>query len=96
MVNRISSAIRQEFKFTYYLTIAIYTIDKLVDREYLILQVTSMNIHILRSNAEKTKNRLLGKIKNTKQNFNYLKDLESWGTVEIVNSSDTYIEYALI
>ena len=55
-----------------------------------------MNIHILRSNAEKTKNRLLGKIKNTKQNFNYLKDLESWGTVEIVDSSDTYIEYALI
>ena len=55
-----------------------------------------MNIHILRTNAEKTKNRLLGKIRNTKQNFSYLKDLESWGTVEIVTSNDTYIEYALI
>ncbi len=55
-----------------------------------------MNIYTLRSNAVKTKNRLLGKIRNTKQNLNYLRDLESWGSLEIVNSSDTYIEYTLI
>ena len=54
-----------------------------------------MNNYTLRSNAIKTKNRLLGKIKNTKQNLNYLKDLESWGSLEIVNSNDVYIEYTL-
>ena len=96
MVNRISSVIKQQIKFIRYLTIDIYTIGKLVNYEYLILQVNSMNIHILRSNAAKTKNKLLGKIKNTKQNLNYLKDLESWGTLEIVKSNETYIEYTLI
>lgn len=55
-----------------------------------------MNIHVLRSNAIKTRDRLLGKIKNTKQNLNYLKDLESWGSLEIVNASEAYIEYTLI
>ncbi|WP_229638728.1 hypothetical protein [Waterburya agarophytonicola] len=55
-----------------------------------------MNIFDLRSKAKKNKNKLLGKIKNTKQNWNYLKDLESWGSLEIINSSDTYIEYSLI
>ena len=55
-----------------------------------------MNIHILRSNAIRTKNSLLGKIKNTQQNLNYLKDLESWGTLEILNASEAYIEYTLI
>lgn len=55
-----------------------------------------MNIHILRSNAIRKTNRLLGKIENTKQNLNYLKDLESWGSLEIVNTSKAYIEYTLI
>ena len=55
-----------------------------------------MNIYTLRSNARKNKNRLIGKIKNNKQNLNYLQDLESWGTVEIVGSSERYIEYTLI
>ena len=55
-----------------------------------------MNIYTLRGNAKKTKNRLLGKIRNTKQNLNYLKDLESWGSLEIIKSSDSYIEYSLI
>lgn len=55
-----------------------------------------MNIHILRNNAVKTKYSLLGKVKNTKQNLNYLKDLESWGSLEIISASDSYIEYALI
>ena len=55
-----------------------------------------MNIYTLRSNAKKTRNRLLGKIKNNQQNWNYLKDLESWGSLEIVQSSDSYIEYTLI
>ena len=55
-----------------------------------------MNIHILRSNAQKTKDRLLGRIKNTKQNLNYLQDLESWGTIEIIDSTDAFIQYALI
>ena len=55
-----------------------------------------MNIYTLRSNTEKNKNRLLGKIKNTQQNLNYLRDLESWGSLEIVESSDTYIQYSLI
>jgi hypothetical protein len=55
-----------------------------------------MNFYTLRTNAKKTKNRLLGKIKNNKQNLNYLKDLESWGTVEIISSNDTHIEYTLI
>lgn len=55
-----------------------------------------MNIYTLRNNAVKTKNRLLGKISNTKQNLNYLRDLESWGSLEIVKASDAYIEYTLI
>lgn len=55
-----------------------------------------MNIYVLRSNAKKTKNKLLGKIKNTKQNWNYVKDLESWGTLEIIKTNDAYIEYNLI
>ncbi len=55
-----------------------------------------MNFYTLRINAKKTKNRLLGKIQNNKQNLNYLKDLESWGTVEIISSNDTHIEYTLI
>ncbi|MGL5793275.1 MAG: hypothetical protein ACRC06_02525 [Waterburya sp.] len=55
-----------------------------------------MNLYTLRTNAKKNKNQLLGKIKNNKQNLNYLKDLESWGTVEIIKSSDTHIEYTLI
>lgn len=55
-----------------------------------------MNIHILRSKAVKTRNRLWGKISNTKQNLSYLRDLESWGTLEITDASDSYIEYTLI
>ena len=55
-----------------------------------------MNIYVLRNNARKTKHKLLGKIQNTQQNWNYLKDLESWGTLEIIDSSDSYIEYSLI
>ena len=51
---------------------------------------------ILRSNARRTKNRFLGEIQNTQQNLNYLKDLESWGTVEIIDSNDSFIKYALI
>ena len=55
-----------------------------------------MNIHILRSKAVQTSNNLQGKIQNTKQNWNYLRDLESWGSLEIVDASDVYIEYRLI
>ena len=55
-----------------------------------------MNIYILRKNAKRTKSKLLGKIENTKQNLNYLQDLESWGTLEIVKYNDSYIEYSLI
>lgn len=55
-----------------------------------------MNIYVLRNNAVKTKNRLRGKISNTKKNLNYLQDLESWGSLEIVNANDAYIEYSLI
>ena len=55
-----------------------------------------MNIHILRDNAVKTKSSLFGRIRNTKCNLNYLRDLESWGSVEIISTSDSYIEYALI
>ncbi|BAZ45379.1 hypothetical protein NIES4102_24010 [Chondrocystis sp. NIES-4102] len=55
-----------------------------------------MNFYTLTINAKKTKNRLLGKIKNNKQNLNYLKDLESWGSVEIIESGDNYIKYTLI
>ena len=55
-----------------------------------------MNIYFLRKNAKKTKSKFLGKIQNNTQNWNYLKDLESWGSLEIVNSNDTYIEYSLI
>jgi len=55
-----------------------------------------MNIHILRDNIVKSRDNFLGKIKNTQKNFNYLKDLESWGSVEIINFSESYIEYRLI
>ena len=55
-----------------------------------------MNIYVLRENAKKTKNKLLGKIENTKQNLNYLQDLESWGSLEILNYNETHIEYSLI
>ena len=55
-----------------------------------------MNIHILRDNAVKTKSNILGRIRNTKYNLNYLRDLESWGSLEIISASDSYIEYALI
>lgn len=55
-----------------------------------------MNIYTLRRNASKKREKFLGKIKNNQQNLNYLKDLESWGSVEIVSSSETHIEYSLI
>lgn len=55
-----------------------------------------MNIHVLRSNTVKSKSKLLGKIRNTQQNLNYLKDLESWGSLEIVDADDAYIKYTLI
>jgi len=55
-----------------------------------------MNIHILKSDALKCRDSLLSKVQNTTQNLNYLKDLESWGSLEIVNFSDAYIEYRLI
>ena len=55
-----------------------------------------MNIHILKSNALRYRDSLSGKVQNTQQNLNYLKDLESWGSLEIVNSSETFIEYRLI
>lgn len=55
-----------------------------------------MNIHTLRSNIAKSRNTLIGKVLNTKKNLNYLKDLESWGSLEIVNSNEAYIEYRLI
>ena len=55
-----------------------------------------MNIHILKSNALKCRDRLLGKIENTQQNLTYLQDLESWGSLEILDSSEAYIEYRLI
>ena len=54
-----------------------------------------MNIHVLKSNAVKSGKRLLGKIENTQQNLNYLQDLESWGSLEIIDASDAYIEYSL-
>ncbi|MEM8831275.1 MAG: hypothetical protein AAGE96_18230 [Cyanobacteria bacterium P01_G01_bin.19] len=55
-----------------------------------------MNIYVLRENARKTRNKLLGKIENNRQNWSYLQDLESWGSVEILSSNDAYIEYSLI
>ncbi|MEL6496109.1 MAG: hypothetical protein AAFQ41_13460 [Cyanobacteria bacterium J06623_7] len=55
-----------------------------------------MNIQTLRQNVVRHSNTLLGKIKNTKQNLNYLRDLESWGTAEIINFNETHIEYRLI
>ena len=55
-----------------------------------------MNIHILKSNALKCRHNLLGKVENTQQNLTYLKDLESWGSLEIIDSSEAYIEYRLI
>lgn len=56
-----------------------------------------MNQYTLRDNIiKKSRDTLLGKVKNTKNNLNYLRDLESWGSLEIVNSSDVYIEYKLI
>jgi hypothetical protein len=55
-----------------------------------------MNIHTLKSNIAKSRNAFIGRILNTKKNLNYLKDLESWGSLEIVNSNEAYIEYRLI
>ena len=55
-----------------------------------------MDIHILRTNIVKSQDKLLGKIQNNQQNLNYLKDLESWGSLEILNANDTHIEYRLI
>ena len=55
-----------------------------------------MNIYDLRSNAKKTETKLLGKVKNNKKNLSYLQDLESWGSLEIIRSSKSYIEYSLI
>jgi len=55
-----------------------------------------MNIHILKSKASKIRQNLLGKVENTQQNLTYLRDLESWGSLEIVDFSETYIEYRLI
>jgi hypothetical protein len=55
-----------------------------------------MNIYFLRINAKKTRNKLSGKIRNNQRNWSYLKDLESWGSAEIVNANNTYIEYSLI
>ena len=55
-----------------------------------------MNIYVLRKNAKKNNSKLLGKIENTKQNLNYLQDLESWGSLEILDYNDTHIEYSLI
>ncbi len=55
-----------------------------------------MNIYTLRNNAQKNQDKLSGKVKNTEQNWNYIKDLESWGSLEIVDANDSYIEYSLI
>ena len=55
-----------------------------------------MDIYILRNNLVKGRSQFFGQIKNTQQNFNYLKDLESWGSAEIIKSDDSYIEYRLI
>ena len=55
-----------------------------------------MDIHILRTNIVKSQDKLLGKIQNNQQNLNYLKDLESWGSLEILSANDTHIEYRLI
>lgn len=55
-----------------------------------------MNIYDLRSNAKKIESKLLGKVENTKKNLSYLQDLESWGSLEIIRSSEFYIEYSLI
>lgn len=66
-----------------------------VNNEYLVCVLT-MNIYFLRSKAKKSNNRFLGKIQNTKQNRMYLRDLESWGSLEIVDLSPAYIEYNLI
>jgi len=76
-----------------YLTFGIYTVEKLVSNEYQSLKI--VNIYILKSIVEKHRDSM-GKIKNTRQNLTYLKDLESWGSLEIVNSDKAYIEYRLI
>jgi hypothetical protein len=55
-----------------------------------------MNQYTLRNNLIKGRDKFLGKVKNTQKNLNYLKDLESWGSLEIVNASGVYIEYKLI
>lgn len=55
-----------------------------------------MNQYTLRNNIIKSRDKLLGKVKNTQKNLNYLKDLESWGSLEIINASEVYIEYKLI
>lgn len=54
-----------------------------------------MDIYLLRKNAKKTKKALLGRIENTEENLIYLRDLESWGSLEIIDSSENYIEYCL-
>jgi hypothetical protein len=59
-------------------------------------QSKAMNQYTLRDNIIKSRDNFLGKVKNTQNNLNYLKDLESWGSLEIVNASDVYIEYKLI
>lgn len=55
-----------------------------------------MNIHILKSNALKCRDSLRGKVENTQQNLTYLKDLESWGSLEIIDSDEAHIKYRLI
>ncbi|MEY2857838.1 MAG: hypothetical protein RLZZ74_2150 [Cyanobacteriota bacterium] len=55
-----------------------------------------MNQYTLRNNIIKSRDNFLGKVKNTQNNLKYLKDLESWGSLEIVNASEVYIEYKLI
>jgi hypothetical protein len=60
------------------------------------IQSKIMNQYTLRNNIIKSRDNFLGKVKNTQNNLNYLKDLESWGSLEIVNASEVYIEYKLI
>ena len=79
---------------TLLLLLILFTIK--VNNQYLVCTIENMNIYFLRSQARKYNNKLLGKIKNTKNNLMYLQDLESWGTLEIINLSAAYIEYNLI
>ena len=55
-----------------------------------------MDIHTLRDNIAKSQEDFLGKVKNTPQNLDYLRDLESWGSLEIVKFGESYIEYRLM